>query len=369
MARQHNSPFFARQGCEVLRADIRYQTPALSNRNQAAKADIFNVSVPLLQTWSVLEEVAPVLQPGSLALISPSIQVPKGVDPSQIVAFLRSHGVDIGFVHFMFGPAVRSWRGQSVMFGFVEPLINPAWKELVITWLRRERMVVWHGTFESHDQATQFTQVHPMLLAGLSSAVWRTSPFPLEDLFELAGPPAWMSAYGQVASLRQRRLISEIITYHPSTLLLLDFYIEYLTQMRVRVANGDVASVESLIYPPRIETERLADITRRYQRHVQVEADMRGGAHGFYFSRALNQIGLLEEVLARYDAPERRVEKSTTGAQTDPRKGGVEIFIGPADPDNPKAQEARLAVIAELHARPIRPITPHGEVIETFYRV
>jgi hypothetical protein len=252
------------------------------------------------------------------------------------------------------------------MFGFIEPLLNPTWKDLIIKWLTRERMVVWRGTLSSHDHATKFTQAHPMMLAGLSSAVWQLSEYPLEELFELAGPPAWMSGYGQLASLRQRSLIAELITYHPGTLELIDFYIDYFKKLRERVVAGSVLAVEEMIFPPNIPSERLGEITRRYEKHVQAEADLRGGAHGFYFPRELNRLGLLADVLRHYD--KRGIDKTTTGAETIVRRGGAEIFIGPANPGAAEAEAARLAVIRDLGARPIYPITPHGEVNETFYR-
>lgn len=368
MARSHNIPFFTRKGCQVLRADIAYsQQRGWDNVSQAPRSDIFNVSVrPFIETWPVAEEVSPHMKAGSLLLLSPSVQVPAGTNPGGIIDSLRDRGVDIGFMHFMFGPAVKSWRGQSVMFGFVEPLLNPAWKDLVVKWLTRERMVVWRGTFSSHDHATKFTQAHPMMLAGLSSAVWQLSDYPLEELFELAGPPAWMSGYGQLASLRQRSLIAELITYHPGTLELIDFYIDYFQRLRERVANGNVVGVEEMIFRPNISPERLGEITRRYEKHVQAEADLRGGAHGFYFRRDLNRLGLLADVLRRYD--DRGIDKTTTGAEIVVRKGGAEIFIGPANPEALEAEDARLAIIRELGARPIHPVTPHGQVNETFYR-
>lgn len=369
MAQNHNIPFFKGVGADILRSDTVYDpTARMDNITQAAKGpDIFNVSVrPIIHTWPVVREVAHLLKPGSLVLISPSIQNPVGEDPNDVIQMLRDRGIDVGFLHFMFGPTVKSWRGQSAMFGIKEPMLNPNWEPLLVNWLIEAKMVVWHGTFETHDHATRFTQVHPMIQAITSLAVWEQSEFPLDKLLELMGPPGWMSAYGQLASGRQPALISEIVTYHPDSPEVLMFVIEFLGRLLQAVLSRDTKRVEALIRKPNLTAEEQRDIQRAWEQHVGVEADIRGGAHWYFLTKAMNQMGRLVQIVSEYD--KRGVEKATTGARAIERNGTAIVSVGPTDPDSEGAKEAQRSILDQKLARVLPTRERHGSVDETFYR-
>ncbi len=98
-------PVFERAGYEVLAAG---RTTPVSARELAGECDIVIVSVPIRDTETVIGEIAPVMDRHQLLCDFTSLKT------TPVEAMLRSKAQVIG-LHPMFGPTVRSIRGQTII--------------------------------------------------------------------------------------------------------------------------------------------------------------------------------------------------------------------------------------------------------------
>ena len=98
-------PVFERAGYQV---PVSGRKTLLKNTELAATCDIVIVSVPIHDTVRVIEEIAPLMRADQLLCDFTSLKV------KPVEAMLKSEAQVIG-LHPMFGPTVRSIRGQTII--------------------------------------------------------------------------------------------------------------------------------------------------------------------------------------------------------------------------------------------------------------
>ncbi len=96
---------FEKAGYEVL---VSGRKTAVTRADIAGQCDIVVVSVPIRDTVRIIEEIAPLLQPGQLFCDFTSLKV------RPVEAMLKSEADVIG-LHPMFGPTVKSISRQTII--------------------------------------------------------------------------------------------------------------------------------------------------------------------------------------------------------------------------------------------------------------
>ncbi|MCI0339592.1 MAG: bifunctional chorismate mutase/prephenate dehydrogenase [Planctomycetales bacterium] len=140
--------FFRDLGHEVLAAGL---DTALRPVEAAARADVVVVSVPIEATEAVIGEVGPAVREGGLLCDLTSV---KGAPVRAMLG--AAPGADVVGMHPMFGPMVRSLRGQTVV-------LCPGRGEAGLGWLRAalssQGAVVKVTDPETHDRMMSVVQV------------------------------------------------------------------------------------------------------------------------------------------------------------------------------------------------------------------
>ncbi|MBI5787172.1 MAG: hypothetical protein HY446_01320, partial [Candidatus Niyogibacteria bacterium] len=307
---------------------------------------------PFSEVASVMRGMIQFAKPGSLWLHGTSIQNPRRFPPTPVLtdAGLAEKKVDAGFLHFMFGPTVKSMRGQSVVYGFPRPLTNPAWEEWLISLLRLEKPHVVKYSLDFHDELTTESQLIPMIMASLVSNLWLKQKPSLSEALSMAGPPCWLQAYGVLRNLSQPGLIASIAANHPNTGKVIEEAIGLLSTMAKAWEAGDedvflkLAHSGAAILPPK----EMVKIRESTDWHVRLEGDLRGGAVCFKFSREKNTLGLLTRVLSVLEA--EGLEKTSCMAQETP-DGGCRFYIGfKLDVEDPRVRAASRKIAEEFGA-------------------
>lgn len=350
MAKNVIIPLFQEAGYEVIGADIKNPRGS-TNREIAERADVVYFSIlPLSNVAPAMEELISHARPETLWLHGTSIQDPSKapITPILLKPELAERKIDTGFLHFMVGPMVRSLRGQSVVYGFPRPLINPEWEEWLIQLLKPKRSLLLKYSPEFHDELTSVSQLIPMITALLDSHLWLKQRPSLSEVLQMAGPPCWLQSYGILRNLSQKDIIANIIANHPNTRRIIQEAIEILRSIDKACDYGGEKTLSRMAQEgTRVISD--ADLNRIKQStdwHVRLEGDMRGGAVGFAFSPQENQRGLLTKVLEIFD--KQGLDKTSCMAQEVPG-GGCVFYIGvKVDKDDPRVRMACDYIINEL---------------------
>ena len=302
MAENVVKPFFTGTGCQIIGSDLR-NPQGLNNQEVVERADIVYFSIlPISRVAPAIRELIPFGRPDTSWLHGTSIQNP--VSGSIIAAMnderLLARGVCTGFLHFMVGPMIRSLRGQSIVYGFLnEHDRRDDWKNWLVTQLQTKRPILIECSPESHDALTTESQIIPMLTALLAGQLWRQQDVSLSDALQVAGPPCWLQTYGILRNLSQSGVIAEILANHPHTM---DVIKAAKTALREIAEAYGKEGIDNLTRTAReglkvISEEKLTEIKRTTDWHIRLEGDLRGGAVCFTFSQSENQLGLLTSVL------------------------------------------------------------------------
>jgi prephenate dehydrogenase len=121
------------------------------NRKAASESDIVIVSVPVEATPSVIAEVAPCMKQGTLLIDVASVK-------TEAVSAMLKHappGVELVSIHPMFGPRVRSVKGQVVI---LIPVRTGRWFSLVKRFLEEKGAEVVETTVQNHDRMVSIVQ-------------------------------------------------------------------------------------------------------------------------------------------------------------------------------------------------------------------
>jgi len=350
MATNIIAPLFNEAGYEVIGSDIK-NPQGLTNREVVEKADIVYFSIlPMANVAPAMHELISYAKPETLWLHGTSIQNPaKGpIIPVLLDKELVDRQTDVGFLHFMVSPMVRSLRGQSIVYGFPRPLIKPAWEEWLINLLMQKRPLLLKHHPEFHDELTTSSQVIPQVMALVASQLWKERKFSFSDVLQTAGPPCWLQSYGVLRNLSQEDIVAAIVINHPNTRDVVKKAIEILQFIEKACTEGKEETISEMAKRGiKIVSDTEFDkIRQATDWHVRLEGDMRGGALGFTFSTEQNKIGLLTKVLRIFD--EEGLNKTSCMAQEIPG-GGCIFYIGvKVGLNDPRVRAASSRVVNEL---------------------
>jgi len=344
------APLFREAGYEVIGSDIKNPS-GLSNKVVAELSDVVYFSIaPICNVAAEIAELIPHAKHGALWLHGTSIQNPRRGPITQVLLnpILAEQKVDVGFLHFMVGPMVKSLRGQSVVYGFCRPLDNPNWKKWLIELLQRKSPFLLERTPEFHDELTTGSQVIPQVVAVVIGQLWRKQKFSLSEVLRTAGPPCWLQSYGILRNLSQSAIIANIIANHPNAQKIVEEAIAILQTMKESLAGeGEKLIAEMAMDSLKaVSEDELNAIKRSTDWHIRLEGDMRDGAICCAFTKANNNLGLLTKVLKIFD--ENGLDKTSCMAQETP-DGGCSFYIGiKADINDPKVIAVCHKITAEL---------------------
>lgn len=343
---------FTEAGYQVIGSDSINPT-GMNNDEVVATADVVLFSIlPLDNVAREIRVQIKNARPNTLWLHGSSVQQVRDdpIGDALLVQELKDRGVDVGFVHFMIAPTVKSLRGQAIVLGFPRELVNSAWESWLEDLLLSEKARVFRKTIDEHDELTKAAQLLPMLLAVATGMVWQREGVDVSEMLKVAGAPAKLQAFGAIRSLGQQEVVSEIITRHPAGPALVRGLAEIFAELAEWVESKDVGKITSEMERAR---ERIAEgdlhkVLSTTDWLVRVLGDLNGGAVGLKFSGEQNQLGLLAKVLSRFD--EHGVDKTTTTAQRLP-DGSAQFFVGvKPDLDDPSVRGARQGIEDELGA-------------------
>ncbi|MDO5848462.1 MAG: prephenate dehydrogenase [Methanobrevibacter sp.] len=123
-----------------------------SNTELAENSDIVIVSVPINFTPSVIREVAPYMQEGSLLVDVTSVKE----EPSKVMAESLPDTVDYIPTHPIFGPRTVNLDNQVIV---LTPIEKGPWYEKVYNFLKSKNMEIIETTPEKHDEMMGIVQV------------------------------------------------------------------------------------------------------------------------------------------------------------------------------------------------------------------
>ena len=343
-------PLFVEAGYEVIGSDIKNPS-GLSSKTVAERSDVVYFSIaPICNVAAEIAELIPHAKHGALWLHGTSIQNPRRGPITQVLLspILAERKVDVGFLHFMVGPMVKSLRGQSVVYGFCRPPTNPEWKKWLIELLQRKNPFLLERTPEFHDELTAGSQVIPQIAAVVIGQLWRKQKFSLSEVLRTAGPPCWLQSYGILRNLSQSAIIANIIANHPKAQKIVEEAIVILQTMKESlVGEGEKLIAEMALDSLKaVSEDELNAIKRSIDWHVRLEGDMRGGAVYCIFQSVENKMGLLTRVLQIFD--EQGLDKTSCMAQETPG-GGCTFYIGvKADINGPQVSRVCRKITADL---------------------
>lgn len=352
MAKNVAIPFFEKTGCRVIGSDIK-NPQGSANEDVVREADVVYFSIfPFDAVAKEISRLIPFAKLEGLWLHGTSIQNPVcgPITPVLNSPLLTEKKVDTGFLHFVFGPTVRSMRGQSVVYGFSKPLMNQLWEEWLIRSLEPARPRVIKYTPDYHDELTDVSQWIPMFTALFVSGLWLKQKASLPEALSMAGPPCWLQAYGVLRNLTQPGIIASIIANHPSANAVLAQAKELLLLIDEACRNGNELALVEMAKngSSAVSSFELARIRELTDWHARLEGDMRGGAVCFRFLPDKNVRGLLTKVLAIFD--HEGFDKTSCMAQELP-DGGCVFYIGvKIDVDDPRVRAAVNLVVREFGA-------------------
>jgi prephenate dehydrogenase len=123
-----------------------------NNNAQAVKSsDVVIISVPIQATSKIIQELAPIMKPGSLLMDVTSVKE----EPSKLMEKCAAKGVEVVPTHPMFGPRIRSLDGQVVV---LTPSVDGSWYSKVYEFLENENARIIVTTPEIHDRMMSIVQ-------------------------------------------------------------------------------------------------------------------------------------------------------------------------------------------------------------------
>lgn len=350
MAKNVVAPLFLEAGYEVIGSDIK-NPKGLTNQEVVERADVvYFLILPISNVASAINVLIPYAKPKTLWLHGTSIQNPPDapITPILLSPELTERKTDVGFLHFMVGPMVRSLRGQSIVYGFPRPLIDPAWEEWLIQLFMPKRALLLKYSPEFHDELTAVSQLIPMLTSLLNSQLWLKQKLSLSEVLQMAGPPCWLQSYGILRNLSQKSIIANIVANHPNTRQIIRKAMEILSSIDKACEYGGEKTLSRMAQrgAGAVSDTELNKIKHSTDWHVRLEGDMRGGAVCLSFSAENNKLGLLTRVLRIFD--EQGLDKTSCMAQEIPG-GGCRFYVGvKVDVDDPRVRAACGQVAEEL---------------------
>lgn len=358
MATNVVAPLFKEARYEVIGSDIK-NPRGLSNREVVERADVVYFSIlPIADVAPAMLELIPyATKPDTLWLNGTSIQNPvrAPIIPVLLKQELTLRKIDAGYLHFMVGPMIRSLRGQSIVYGFPRPLINPLWEDWLIDFLKPTRAFLLKYSPEFHDELTTGSQIIPQLISLVVSYLWREGKFSLPDVLQMAGPPCWLQAYGILRNLSQPEIVGNIVTNHPNTKQVIKQAIEILQSIEKIFEEGKEEELSEMARRGAavVSEDELTRIRDAVSWHVRLEGDLRGEAVCFTFSPKDNRIGLLAQVLQIFD--NQGLDKTSCMAQEVP-EGGCVFYVGiKVSVDDPRVRAACREVVKELGGEVVIP--------------
>ncbi len=134
--------FFRKNNCKVLVADLGTK---LKPRQLVEKSDVVIFSVPIPKTVKLIEKYARYARKGSLLADFTSVK------EAPVKAMLKSapQGVEVLGMHPVFGPVVKTMRGQCVV---LTPGRGKKWLHWMRRLLERNGAVVTISTPRKHDE-------------------------------------------------------------------------------------------------------------------------------------------------------------------------------------------------------------------------
>lgn len=120
--------------------------------DEAARARVLLLAIPIRAIETALRDLAPLLQPGALVIDTSSVKV----WPMRWMEEILPRSVDFLGTHPLFGPdsAASGWSGQSIVL--VEGRSSRPWR--FRRFLAREGLRVLERTAEAHDREMAETQ-------------------------------------------------------------------------------------------------------------------------------------------------------------------------------------------------------------------
>lgn len=122
-----------------------------NNAMAAETSDAVIISVPIQATPRIIEELAPLMKPGSLIMDVTSVKE----ESSMLMEQYAAEGVEVVPTHPMFGPRIRSLDGQVVV---LTPSKDGSWYTKVYEFLEKENARIIVTTPEIHDRMMSIVQ-------------------------------------------------------------------------------------------------------------------------------------------------------------------------------------------------------------------
>lgn len=122
-----------------------------NNAMAAETSDVVIISVPIQATPRIIEELAPLMKPGSLIMDVTSVKE----ESSMLMEQYAAEGVEVVPTHPMFGPRIRSLDGQVVV---LTPSKDGSWYTKVYEFLENENARIIVTTPEIHDRMMSIVQ-------------------------------------------------------------------------------------------------------------------------------------------------------------------------------------------------------------------
>lgn len=122
-----------------------------NNAQAAESSDVVIISVPIQATPKIIQELAPLMKPGSLIMDVTSVKE----ESSQLMEEYAAEGVEVVPSHPMFGPRIRSLDGQVVV---LTPSTDGSWFRRVHEFLEGENARIIVTTPEIHDRMMSIVQ-------------------------------------------------------------------------------------------------------------------------------------------------------------------------------------------------------------------
>lgn len=122
-----------------------------NNAMAAETSDVVIISVPIQTTPKIIEELAPIMKPGSLLMDVTSVKE----ESSKLMEKYAAESVEVVPTHPMFGPRIRSLDGQVVV---LTPSTDGSWYSKVYEFLENENTRIIVTTPEIHDRMMSIVQ-------------------------------------------------------------------------------------------------------------------------------------------------------------------------------------------------------------------
>jgi prephenate dehydrogenase len=228
--------FFRKQGFDVAVCDEKTK---LKPTELAGSCDVVVISVPIGITVGIIEQIGQRLKEKSLLMDLTSLKA-KPVD-----AMLKYSRSEVIGCHPLFGPQVRSVRGQHIVLC---PARTKRWLPWLRSVLRKAGMLMVETSPEEHDRRMALVQGLNHLNSLLMGMVLSEADVRLSDLI-----PFSTSAFKEKMKLVKKilrphvRLSAEIMMLNPDIHHILDRYEKMLSELKTLVRKKDTEGLIALM--------------------------------------------------------------------------------------------------------------------------